>query len=71
MIVKIGDFFILLTFEDKDFSYVGGKQLQPKLLAKMKAAIPEQERHYLRRDKTWVIDNNEHNKAVIEELRET
>jgi len=68
--VKWGDLFIYLAFEKEDFKVVGGQQKYEPILNALKAAISEQERHYIREDKTWVIDNNEHNKAVVTELSE-
>ena len=70
MIVKTGDLFIYLSFEAKDFKLVGGQQVYEPILAALKAAIPEQERHYIREDKMWVIEKNPTNVAIVKELQE-
>lgn len=66
MIVKTGDFFIYVAFESKTGDFRGN----PNKRDKMKVGIPEQERHYISEDRMWVIDNNEHNKKVVEALGE-
>ena len=63
MIVKTGDFFISVAFEDEDFRLNN--------IEKMKAAVPEAERDYNPVNKFWFIALNEHNKKVIRELAET
>ena len=68
MIVNTGDLFIYLKFEQADFRLVGGQQKYEPILAALKAAIPEQERHYIREDKMWVIEKNPTNVAIVEEL---
>ena len=68
MIVNTGDLFIYLKFEQADFRLVGGQQKYEPILAALKAAIPEQERQYVREDKMWVIEKNTTNVAIVEEL---
>lgn len=62
MIVKIGTFFLYLTFEKDDFKG------NPNKIEQMKAAIPEEERDYNPDKKLWVIENCHHSFRVIEEL---
>ena len=68
MIVKTGDLFIYLSFERNDFRLVGGQQKYEPILTALKAAIPEQERHYIREDKMWVLEKNPTNAAIVDEL---
>ena len=47
---------------------VGGQKKYGPSLSALKAAIPEQERQYVREDKMWVIEKNPTNVAIVEEL---
>ncbi len=62
MIVKIGSFFLYLTFEKDDFKG------NPNKIEQMKAAIPTEERDFDPKKKIWVIENNPYSWKVIEEL---
>ena len=68
MIVNTGDLFIYLKFEQADFRLVGGHQKYEPILTALKAAIPEQERQYVREKKMWTIEKTPKNIAIVEEL---